>query len=372
MSTEVTAGVWAGVSTLLDSYLRISTGDRLAILYTADCREPAAWTLVAARERGLDPVALPMRPLEDAGLSTRLWEALRPALSRPGRVVILTLEKHSMSHFSMLREVQARLGVGRCDVVRIINGSAEFFSHAMNSTPEELSEYNASLYGRFRAADRITIQTPAGTSLEVEFDHECYAWTSNRGMLRKGSFLVLPAGELATYPARIKGRLVADAAFNANVYTTLDSRLSRHPVSVEIADGQAVDFSCDDPQISKFIEMCWDIPNARRVGELGFGTNAGISQLVPLNSHINERVPGVHIGFGEHNQPLRVVDYRCDIHLDLIATGGMVISGEEDVIDLSRPVRDGTPHPDGVNDEDIDGDCCALSFDQCRALGALS
>ncbi|MGW4407492.1 hypothetical protein ACWEJ6_25955 [Nonomuraea sp. NPDC004702] len=368
MAAVVTAEAWAGVSALLDSYLRISAADQLVILYTAECRPPAAWILVAAEERGLSPVALAMRPMEDPSLVPRLREALLPSTRRSNRVVILTLEKNSVSHFAVLREAQDLLGDDRCDVVRVTNAGPELFSHAFNTTPAELSAYNASLYGRLRKARKVTIRTSHGTHLEIELDQARFTWTSNRGTLRKGAFLVLPAGELATYPARINGRLVADAAFNANIYTTLDARLGARPVTVDIVEGQAVDFSCDDAQVAELIEMCWAVPHARRVGELGFGTNAGIDRLVPLNSHINERFPGVHVGFGEHNQPFQIVDYRCDVHFDLIATGGIVTLDDGSEIDLSRPADDGTPHPDGVNDEDIDGDCCVLSFDQCRVL----
>ncbi|MFF5204644.1 hypothetical protein [Streptosporangium sp. NPDC000396] len=370
MPAEVREDIWSGVSTLLDSYLHLSGGDRLAILYTPDCREPAAWVATVAAERGVHPTIVAMAPIEDDELPARLDEALHPAAVGTGRFVVLTIERHSMSHFAVLRDLQNRIGRERCDVARIIGGGADFFAIGMNATPDELSGYNASILSRLRSSKRITVSTELGTYLEIEFDHDRYTWTSNRGKLRKGSFLVLPAGEVATYPARINGRLVADAAFNANIYTEIDARLARSPVTVDVSDNEAVDYHCADPQVSRLIELCWSVPNARRVGELGFGTNAGVNRLVAMNSHINERVPGVHLGFGQHNQPVNLVDYFCDIHLDLIAQGGTISSTEwlGETIDLSQPVDDGTPHPDGVNDEDIDGDCCSLSFEQCAFL----
>ncbi|MGM1061542.1 hypothetical protein [Saccharothrix sp. Mg75] len=174
---------------------------------------------------------------------------------------------------------------------------------------------------------------------------------------------------MATFPTRVNGTLVADAAFNVNVFTRLDARLRDHPVTVDVVDSTAVDFTCASPDVSRLLELCRDLPHARRVGELGFGTNSGVTSLIPMNSHINERVPGVHIGFGQHNQDIKIVDYFCEIHLDLIAFGGLVTTDVDDEpVDLAEPRDDGSPHPDGVNDEDIDGDCCALTVEQCLVL----
>jgi hypothetical protein len=76
--------------------------------------------------------------------------------------------------------------------------------------------------------------------------------------------------------------------------------------------------------MTAFLTKCFSRDNAIRVGELGFGTNPGVKNPLPTNSHVNERRPGVHIGFGQHNQPKEIVDYECDIHIDLISAGGVV------------------------------------------------
>ena len=57
--------------------------------------------------------------------------------------------------------------------------------------------------------------------------------------------------------------------------------------------------------------------NARRVGEVGLGTNVGIRRFVPMVSFINERVPTLPLGFGAHLQPPGLA-YTCHVHLDLI------------------------------------------------------
>jgi leucyl aminopeptidase (aminopeptidase T) len=150
--------------------------------------------------------------------------------------------------------------------------------------------------------------------------------------------VVLPAGEVATYPVSVTGTLVADLAVHANVPIDRDSRLHHSPLTVEIVDGDAVELRCDDHDMLALVAGWFRQPWGTRVGELGFGTNLGVTQSVANNSHVNERSPGVHLGFGHHHQGRDRVGYDTDIHVDLIAQGGVVeVSGHR--IDLRAPIE---------------------------------
>jgi leucyl aminopeptidase (aminopeptidase T) len=182
--------------------------------------------------------------------------------------------------------------------------------------------------------------------------------------------MILPAGEIATYPESINGKLVADGAIHANVVTSLDVRLRDHPLTIEIEDSQAVSVGCDDGDVLHFVEACFDRPNVRRVGELGFGTNVEAGGFTAFNSHLNERLPGVHIGFGEHNQPKSIVPYEADIHLDIITDDAKIhLPRAEDTIVLSKFIAEhDIVHPALVRDEDITGDCCMNTFGELRPV----
>lgn len=118
--------------------------------------------------------------------------------------------------------------------------------------------------------------------------------------------------------------LVADRAYNVNAFTQLDARLEKNPIRIRLKDSQAVDYDCNSPELSRLVEAAFTHPNARRVGEVGFGTNGGMGDFISMNSHINERHPGVHLGFGQHNQSIYDMEYYSPIHMDLITPGGHV------------------------------------------------
>lgn len=367
--TQTMDAVWAGVDRLLDGFAKVGPQDTAVVGYTPESRESAAWIITALRERGIPTRTLTMRPLIDPDIERKLTDTLPgPDGLGTGRLVVITAERDTMSHTGVFRDVLGAYDPSRRFVARIINASTEFFTHALNIGPEELSARNAALLDRFMTARLLRVTTAGGTDLRIDLDPERFAWLSNRGVWRPGPFMVMPPGEVATFPDGVEGVLVADGAFNVNVLTRIDARLARNPVTVRVKDGHAVEWECADPSVQKLIDTSFAAPNATRVGEVGFGTNHGIPDWVELNSHINERRPGLHIGFGQHNQNLSVIDYDCDIHLDLIADGALVwVDDDPEPIDLRTIQPSSRPHPLAVIDEDIDGDCCGLWLSDLQA-----
>ncbi|WP_144120724.1 hypothetical protein [Catellatospora sichuanensis] len=368
---ELDAGVVSGVDTLLDDYIQINPTDTFVLAYTPDSREAAAWLAVALKHRGFSAAIVAMRPLKDATFGERFQQALPDPDALAGRLVVVTLERDTMSHFNVFESVLRQVGNDRCMILRIISAGRDFFTRALNVTPQQLSALNATLLHRIQPVTKIRVTSKSGTDLAIQIDSEKFQWVSNRGMWRPGGFTILPAGEIATYPARVDGVLVADGAFNANIITPLNASLAANPVRIEIVDSKAVSLSCADADLQNMFQLCLDSPNGRNVGELGLGTNHGITEFIATNSHINERRCGVHLGFGQHNQSLTRVPYVADVHLDLITDGALVyVDDDPEPIDLSHVVPLDVPHPVDALDEDITGDCCGLGYGQLEALAA--
>ena len=365
----LTDEVWSGVASLLDNYIGgVRADDTAVIAYTSDSRESAAWVSVALEAQGIAVRKVWMAPLRDAQFSERISSSLPAPGDLPGRLLILTFERETMSHNNQLRTLLAPYDPENYLVIRVISAGPELFSHALRPEPDELSARNTTILERCMAVDTLRIESPGGTTLNVRLDSDRYRWVSNRGKPRSGTFVMLPAGEVATYPSKTDGVLVADFALNMNAITDLDVRLQQHPVTVFIEDSKATRFECANIEISRVLDHCFSQANGTNVGELGFGTNFGVENAVPMNSHINERRPGVHIGFGQHNQHVSVVDYPCELHVDLIAQGGKIWAGENPVpIDLENIVPSTNPHPVDFHDEDID-DADDLDFDCCGIL----
>ncbi|WP_248965869.1 hypothetical protein [Sphaerisporangium perillae] len=361
--------VFQGVEAFLDNYARLAEDDTYVITYTPDCRGPAAWIVLALRQRGFKAGIVAMRPMTDPDFAERLDGVLPDPATLPGRLVVITLERAGMAHFEVFEAVLNRYGRHRTMILRVISASTEFFTKAVNVTPDDLSRFNASLLHRIQPARKIRVRTDSGTDLTIEIDSNRFKWISDRGLPHPGGFTIVPAGEIATHPARVDGVLVADGAFNVNVLTSLDARLAANPVRVEIENSMAVELTCANEPLREMLQLCLDSPHGRRVGELGLGTNRGIDGFIPANSHINERRCAVHLGFGQHNQSFERVPYVAEIHLDLITNGAFVwVDDDLEPIDLTRFVPTSEPHPLDIYEEDTTGDCCGMAYGNLKSL----
>jgi hypothetical protein len=365
--------VWAGVTSLLDHYAHVQSTDTVVVLYTSLTREAAAILSVALQLRDIEFALVRMAVLHDDTLRQRLSHVLPLPADLRGRLILFTLERDTFSHGGVLRDVLGRYEPQSCIIVRAISVCPDFFSKSLSPSPSDLSARNTAILSRGMAAGRLRIETPSGSRLEVTLDNERYQWISNRGSWTPGRFVILPAGEVATFPASIDGTLIADSAYNTNLARSGDARLST-PVTITIVARKAVDCHGGDPGFVDFLTSCFeDIENFRTVGELGFGTNWGVDAPIALNSHINERQPGVHLGFGDHNQRQAAAGYACPVHIDLIARGGRIWFDDDPVpLDLDAIVPSSRPHPTRFRDDDLrtfgetveeelEGQCCGTS-----------
>jgi hypothetical protein len=360
--------VLAGVERLLTEYAELETGDTVFIAYTPDSRESAALVGLACEAWGITAGYVPYGPLKDPGFRARLAAAAPDVPGAPGKCVLITFERDTMSHHGDIRAHFAARAPDRYRVIRAINAGPDLFAVGLAMGPRQLSALNAGLLEKLRSASRLVIRTPGGTDLRVRLDNEKFRFISNRGVAQPRQFVILPAGEVATYPAEINGTLVADFAVNVNMIYEGDVRLAHQPVIARIEDGMLADLKAADSAIGRFLERSFTRTNARRVGELGFGTNTAVKNAVFENSHLNERVPGVHLGFGQHNQANAATQYECDIHVDLCAKGGQIWFDDDPVpLDLEALRPSDRPHPGMARDEDVFSeefqveDCCGLT-----------
>jgi hypothetical protein len=362
--------VIAGCQTLLTDYINPDIGDGLLVLYTPECRDHVALLSLLAKQEGLNVSCMPMRPLRDASVAIRVSDSLKNCFERLGqsKLYVVTLERDTLSHQAAIQSSLEPYPEDRLRLIRAISVCDAFFSTAMQVVPSQLSARNSKILAHCWGKTDMTVTTQSGSRLTISFDNERYSWINNRGATKPGGTTILPAGEVATFPAKINGRLVADFADNVNAINSLDSRLDHTPVTVDIVDGKAVDFQCESKSVSDFIDLCFSKHNAKYVGEVGFGTNPFVKSPIFLNSHINERCPGIHLGFGQHNQMGAEPGYQCEIHLDLIARGA-TLENDRGVLDLLSLTQDGPTCRFDTRDEDVFspefddldvGDCCGV------------
>lgn len=348
-----------GINHLFSSYANLSISDAVIVGFQSNVQASmaAAWMLDELEERGNHTQFVRFSYLdEEQIIISKFNQALDDFQRNHNRIVIFVLETEKLSFSSFFKKLNAS---PKIDVFRMMNTSVHLFEQGFTMSKADLQNINAGLLSRLRQKEITHLQVEnindgQKTDLVVVLNNTKYSWTSVYGESRAGELTILPASEINTYPEDVNGLFIAFGAIHSNVKLNFDTRLLDKPVYLEIEHGVLKNFSCKDMQLKRFLEDVFKEPYLTTVAEFGIGTNIGITQFTANNSHINERFPGVHLGFGKHLQHNKV-KYHTPIHIDFISPYGLIkIDDESDVIFLDRlqPVQ--VRHPDDTHTEDGD------------------
>jgi leucyl aminopeptidase (aminopeptidase T) len=176
----------------------------------------------------------------------------------------------------------------------------------------------------------LTVRSAAGTDFTAHFDADL-AWVKTSGLINPRYWSNLPAGEVFTTPASVDGTFVCDGTagdyFNAK-YGVLD----RTPLVLEIRGARLVSARCDRKDLERdFWTYCHTDENSERVGELAFGTNLALRDMIGVLLQ-DEKVPGVHLAFGDPYGSQTHASWASRTHVDVLTRGCDVWIDAEQVI----------------------------------------
>jgi aminopeptidase len=323
----VTDDLLPGAHNAIDTCLAVRRGERIALVADQASREVAA-----SLERALDSAG--------AAATCLLIESVarRPITSAPAEI----LDAFDRADAGILC-VQPQEGElpARMAIVGLIERRRIRYAHMVGVTPQimrqgmradylQVDRLSTQLCEWMDHAKSLTVRTANGTDFRATFDHSL-AWVKTSGLINPRYWSNLPAGEVFTTPATVDGTFVCDGTagdyFNAK-YGSLD----RSPLVLEIRSGRLVAAQCDRTDLERdFWNYCHTDENSDRVGELAFGTNLGLREMIGILLQ-DEKVPGVHLAFGDPYGSQTNADWKSRTHVDVLTRNCDVWIDDEQVI----------------------------------------
>jgi leucyl aminopeptidase (aminopeptidase T) len=320
-----------GARNAVDTCLAIRPGERVTLI-----ADKASAEVAASLDRALaDSHALTTRVLIEA-------LAARPLLEAP-REVLAALE-HADAGILCVQPQEGELGARRA-IVGVVERRRIRYAHMVGVTPRIMREgmradyrrvdrLSQQLCERMPSARKLTVRTAAGTNFTATFDSNL-AWVKTSGLINPRYWSNLPAGEVFTTPASVDGTFVCDGTagdyFNAK-YGTLD----RAPLVLEIRGGRLESARSDRADLERdFWEYCHTDENSNRVGELAFGTNLGLREMIGILLQ-DEKVPGVHLAFGDPYGSQTHADWTSRTHVDVLTRECDVWIDDDQVIERGQ------------------------------------
>jgi aminopeptidase len=324
-----------GARNAVQTCLAVARGERVALIADEASRDVAAAIEQALAEAGAAPHSLLIesvcaRPMTSAPAT--LLEALESADA--GILCVQPREGELAARMAIVNVVERR----RIRYAHMVGVTPRIMMEGMRADYRQVDRLSQELCERMPDARVLTVRSAGGTAFTATFDPSL-AWVKTSGIINPRYWSNLPAGEVFTTPASVDGIFVCDGTagdyFNAK-YGILD----RTPLVLEIRAGRLVSARCDNAELQKdFWDYCHTDANSDRVGELAFGTNLGLKDMIGILLQ-DEKVPGVHLAFGDPYGSQTRADWKSRTHVDVLTRGCDVWIDDEQVIAAGQYLLD--------------------------------
>jgi aminopeptidase len=315
--------------------LAVRPGERVALVADEPSRAVAASLEAALAEQGaeIDGIlveAVAARPLREAPVE--VLSAL--ARADAGILCVQPMQGELTARMAIVGTVERR----RIRYAHMIGVTPRIMREGMQADYRRVDRLSQQLCERMPSAERLTVRTPGGTDFTATFD-PAMAWVKTSGLINPRYWSNLPAGEVFTTPASVDGTFVCDGTagdyFNAK-YGILEDT----PLVLDIRGGRLVSARCDRRDLQDdFWEYCHTDANSDRVGELAFGTNLGLREMIGILLQ-DEKVPGVHLAFGDPYGSQTNADWSSRTHVDVLTRHCDVWIDDEQVIAAGQYLLD--------------------------------
>lgn len=328
---NVNPALHEGARNAIETCLAVKPDERVALIFDEPSREVAS-SLGYALER------------RQARWTPYCVEdfAKRPLLGAPREILagLETADAGILCFQPLIGELTARK-----EIVGLVERRRIRYAHMVSVTPQimregmradykQIDELSQRLCQRMRTATELRVSTKGGTSIRATFDPRL-DWVKTSGLISPRYWSNLPAGEVFTTPATVDGTFVCDGTagdhFNAKY-----GDLRETPLVLELEGGRLKSVHCDRQDLQEeFWSYCHTDENSDRIGELAFGTNLGLSDMIGVLLQ-DEKLPGVHLAFGDPYGSQTHAAWQSKTHVDVLTRRCDVWIDQDQVITKGR------------------------------------
>jgi leucyl aminopeptidase (aminopeptidase T) len=180
---------------------------------------------------------------------------------------------------------------------------------------DEVFTLTNTIYDVVRNARTIHVTSEKGSDVTATF-HPDWHWIPCHGRYHEqGKWGNLPEGEVFTAPATLDGVLVCDVLGD---YFSEKYGVLQRPLVITVKNGYVTEVSSEDTAVAQEVhDYLFSVPNGNRAGEFAIGTLTSLKKLVG-NLLQDEKMPGLHVAFGNPYPQFTGADWDAQIHVDVI------------------------------------------------------
>jgi leucyl aminopeptidase (aminopeptidase T) len=295
--------------------LRIQPEEKVTLITDRACLEIAS--SIAAE---LDKLGSPYK--------TFVLEELaeRPLVDMP-HPVLDDMESSQVSIFAVVAQKnELRTRMQMTDVVNrrkmrhahMVNIERRIMLEGMRADFQKVDELSVKVWEIATASHKVRARTAAGTDIVADLNPN-YKWLKTSGIISQNKWGNLPGGEVFTTPGEVNGVFVIDGVVGDYLCAKYGD-LRQTPLTIHIEKNRLTEAACANRELQdEFWRYTHTDENSDRVGEFAIGTNIGLHGVIG-NILQDEKIPGVHIAFGNPYGAHTGADWDCSTHIDVVGT----------------------------------------------------
>jgi len=166
------------------------------------------------------------------------------------------------------------------------------------------------------SAKKIRATTAAGTDIIADMNPN-YNWIKTSGIISTAKWGNLPGGECFTTPGEVNGTFVIDGVVGDYLCAKYGD-LRETPLTIKVEKNRMVSAESANQELrDEFWAYCHTDENSDRVGEFAIGTNLALNDVIG-NILQDEKIPGIHIAFGNPYGAHTGADWYSSTHIDVV------------------------------------------------------
>ncbi len=311
--------------------LQVQPSEKVTFITDRACQEIAA-SLIAE--------------LEECGCTynTFVLEELAPRpLENMPQVILDDLESSQVSIFAVhaqANELKTRMQM--CDVVNrkklrhahMVNIEKKIMLAGMRADFTKVDELTLRVMNIVNKAHSIRAVTAAGTDVRAELTPE-YKWIKTSGIISSEKWGNLPGGETFTAPLEVNGTFVVDGVVGDYLCAKFGD-LKATPLTLTVERNRLTSARSPNKQLEReFWEYTHRDANSDRVGEFAIGTNLAVHEVVG-NILQDEKIPGVHMAFGDPYGAHTGAQWSSTTHIDVVGRKFDIWADDRQIMSAGR------------------------------------
>ncbi|HWF47407.1 MAG TPA: aminopeptidase [Bryobacteraceae bacterium] len=293
--------------------LKVQPGEKVTLVTDRACQEIAA-SLAASLDNA------------DCEYHSFVLEDLAPRpLANMPQSILDDLETSQVSIFAVraqANELKTRMQM--TDVVNrkklrhahMVNIEKKIMLEGMRADFLKVDELSVRVMNIVTKVKAIQAKTPAGTDITAQLTPD-YKWLKTSGIISRDKWGNLPGGEIFTSPLEVNGTFVVDGVVGDYLCWKFGD-LEKTPLTIHVAQNRLVEVHSKNKALeSEFWEYTHRDPNSDRVGEFAIGTNIGVRGVIG-NILQDEKLPGVHMAFGDPYGAHTGANWSSTTHIDVV------------------------------------------------------